>query len=200
MEVYPMKNASIQKVSFQCYRIHQRVLTVISYVYGIYMFGLVQSWYLLHLFVGFVQDYVIFYGNKITIFQINVSITLKMFHKPILIYRSVATMIFNILCLSWIIMYILGIWLSGSFEENFDQESLHVFVLVLTDTVFSASLLIMVIFNRCMKNHTEGFVLEEPTPSQLAVLSPHSQNVAYNSTCQEPDQLAPSAPPEEKYF
>ena len=109
-------------------------------------------------------------------------------------------MIFNILCLSWIIMYILGIWLSGSFEENFDQESLHLFVLVLTDTVFSASLLIMVILNRCMKNHTEGFVLEEPTPSQLAVLSPHSQNVAYNSTCQEPDHLAPSAPPEEKYF
>ena len=110
--------------------------------------------------------------------------------------RNVTTMICNILCLIWIIVYIGGVGLFGYpvliTDEYFDHETLHVFVLVLADTFISVSLLIMVFYNRCIKTHTDGCVLVQL--SQPAVLSPP------HATYQEQDHLAPSAPPEEKYF
>ena len=106
-------------------------------------------------------------------------------------------MICNILCLVWIIVYISGVGLFGSSGEYFDYETLHFFVLLLADVFISLSLLIIIFYNRCIKTHTEGCV--QVQLSQPAVLSP-PHNVAYNSTYQEQDHLAPSAPPEEKYF
>ena len=99
--------------------------------------------------------------------------------------RIAATMSCNILCLIWILLLVR---LFGS-----DHETLHVFVLASADTFISVSLLIMAIYNHCIKTHTEG--CEQIQLSQPPDLSPDSlYDVTYHTVCQEQDHFAPTAP------